>query len=320
MNDETKTAPTEHSLAPETRESLVADILRLKRERHAIILAHVYQPAEIQAIADYSGDSFALSQKAAQTDAEVIVFCGVRFMAETANILSPDKITLLPAANASCRMFDDTITSKVEKAKAEHPDATVVAYVNTPAAVKGMSDICCTSSNAAAVVASIPQGTDIIFVPDGNLGQYAMEQSGRHVLPWQGGCPIHGALTPADIEDAKRRHPEALVLLHPECRKAVRDMADYVGSTTGIIKYAEHSDKKQFIIATECGVLYELKRCCPDKQFFMANDHLVCQDMKYTHLEDVRQALLTLEPRVIVPDAIREKAVNALNKMLSIKG
>ncbi|SDO79016.1 quinolinate synthase NadA [Selenomonas ruminantium] len=301
-------------------EDIIEEIMRLKRERKAIILAHVYQPEEIQEIADFSGDSFGLSQKAAATDAEVIVFCGVRFMAETANILSPDKITLLPAVDAGCQMFTDAITGEVRKAREEHPEALIVSYVNTPAAVKAMSDICCTSSNAAAVVASLPRDKEVIFVPDANLASWAETQCGRKLLKWQGGCPIHGNLTVAEIQAAKEKYPQALVLMHPECRAELCALADYVGSTSGIIKFAEESEAEEFIIATEEGVMYELTERCPQKKFHLASRRLLCVNMKKTTLEKVRDALLTMEPQVVVPEDIRLKSVAALERMLAIKG
>ena len=300
-------------------EDIIEEIERLKEERHAIILAHLYQPQEIQEIADYTGDSFGLSKQAAATDAEVIVFAGVRFMAETANILSPEKITLLPAPDATCRMFTDTLTDEVRAARAKHPDAIFVAYVNTPAAVKAMADICCTSSNAAAVVKSLPRDREVVFLPDGNLGQYAEEQSGRKMLCWQGGCPTHMGLTVKEVEAAKAKYPGAPVLMHPECRREVRALADYVGSTSGILKYAKESDAHDFIIATEQGVLYELECENPGKKFHLAARHLLCPNMKKTTLEKVRDSLKTLEPRVVVPQDIREKAVTALERMLAVK-
>lgn len=299
---------------------LVEAIEQLKKERKAIILAHVYEPEEIQEIADFSGDSFALSRKAAATDAEVIVFCGVRFMAETANILSPDKITLLPAADAGCQMFDDTLEAGVKKAIAERPEALVVSYVNTPASVKAMSDICCTSSNAVSVIESLPGDKEIIFLPDGNLASYAAEQTKRQIYCWPGGCPVHGRLTAEEVQAAKRTHPGALVLMHPECSAAVRAEADYVGSTMGIIQYAEKSPVQEFIIATECGVFYELRERCPKKKFYPASKKMLCVNMKKTTLEKVKTALETLEPRVIVPPEIRAKAQAALTKMLEITG
>lgn len=301
-------------------EDIIEEIMELKRQRKAVILAHVYQPEEIQEIADFSGDSFGLSQKAAATDAEVIVFCGVRFMAETANILSPDKITLLPAADAGCQMFTDAITGEVKRAKAERPEALVVSYVNTPAAVKAMSDICCTSSNAAAVVASLPEDKEVIFVPDANLGSWAEEQCGRELLKWQGGCPIHGRLTVEDVRQAKEKYSQALVLMHPECRPEVRELADYIGSTTGIVNFAQKSEAQEFIIATEEGVMYELTERCPHKKFHLASRKLLCVNMKKTSLEKVRDALKTMEPRVVVPEEIRHKSVTALERMLAVKG
>lgn len=301
-------------------DDLVTEIKRLKKEREAVILAHVYEPEEIQEIADFSGDSFALSRKAAATEAKVIVFCGVRFMAETANILSPDKITLLPAADAGCQMFDDSLEGKVREAIAAHPEAMVVSYVNTPASVKALSDICCTSSNAVSVVESLPKDREIIFLPDGNLASYAAEQTKRQIHCWPGGCPIHGRLSREELQAAKAKHPEALVLMHPECRAEVRQLADFVGSTMGIIQYAEKSPAASFIIATECGVLYELKERCPKKQFYMASRRMLCVNMKKTTLQKVKQALETLEPRVVVPADIQAKACGALKRMLDITG
>jgi len=301
-------------------EDIVEEILRLKRERNAVILAHVYQPEEIQEIADFTGDSFALSRQAAATDADTIVFCGVRFMAETANILSPDKVTLLPAADAGCQMFTDALEGQVRQARADHPDALIVSYVNTPASVKAMSDICCTSSNAAAVVGSLPEDKDIIFIPDQNLGAWAEEQCERPLLKWRGGCPIHASLTVNDIRLARIKYPQALVLMHPECRPEVRELADYIGSTSGIINYAAQSEATEFIIATEEGVLYELTERCPGKKFHLASRHLLCPNMKKTTLAKVRDALANMEPRVVVPPEIRERSAAALTKMLAIKG
>lgn len=301
-------------------QNIYDEIKALKAERKAIILAHVYQPAEIQEIADFTGDSFGLSQKAAATDAEVIVFCGVRFMAETANILSPDKITLLPDATAGCRMFNETLPDKVRHAKAEHPDAIIVSYVNTPAEVKAMSDICCTSSNAVAVIDSLPDDKEIIFLPDGNLASFAKEQTKKNVICWQGGCPSHGTVTAEEIQQAKNEYPNALVLMHPECSEEARGLADYLGSTTGIVKYAMNSPEKEFIIATEEGVFYELEKNCPEKKFHLASRKLFCPNMKKITLEKVRDSLKTLEPRVVVPKEIREKAITALERMLAIEG
>ncbi len=297
---------------------LAAEIEQLKQEREAVILAHVYQPPEIQEIADFTGDSFALSRQAAATKAKVIVFCGVHFMAETANILAPDKITLLPAKEAGCLMFDDQLEGLLRQKIAQQPEAVVISYVNTPAAVKALSDICCTSANAVQVVKSVPADRNIIFVPDRNLASYAEEKTGRNIYCWPGACPAHGNLTVTEILDAKRKHPEALVLMHPECPAEVRALADYIGSTAGIIEYASQSLAAEFIVVTECGVLYQLERCCSGKKFYMASAKLFCSNMKKTTLRKVRDALQTLEPKVVVPEEIRCKAEIGLRKMLEI--
>lgn len=296
---------------------LIEEINRLKKERKAIILAHVYQPSEIQRIADYAGDSLELSRQAAETDAEVIVFCGVHFMAETANILSPDKITLLPV-DAGCRMADTITAEALAKKRAEKPDAAVVAYVNTPADVKALSDVCCTSANAAKVVESLPEGQEIIFVPDKNLAAYVQHETGRRIDCWQGACPIHDRLTLSEIRAVKAKHPSALILAHPECHTEVLLEADYVGGTVGIVKYAKASDAQEFIIATEMGVFYQLEKECPNKKFYLAAAHMICADMKYTTLESIKKALETLQPRVVVPEDIRKKASSSLKKMLEI--
>ena len=301
-------------------EALVKAIEQLKKGRRAIILAHVYEPDEIQEIADFTGDSFALSQKAVATKAEVIVFCGVRFMAETANILSPEKITLLPAADAGCQMFDNGLEQEIRQVMAQRPEALLVSYINTPASVKALSDICCTSSNAVQVIESLPKNREIVFVPDRNLASFAAEQSGRQITCWPGSCPIHDQLTVADIQAAKAEHPEALVLMHPECTAAVRTQADYVGSTMGIIRYARQSPAAEFIVATEQGVLYELAGQCPQKKFYLASRRMFCVNMKKTTLVKVKQALENFEPRIIVPEEVRAKAAEALKKMLEVTG
>lgn len=299
-------------------ERIIEEINELKKTRKAVILAHLYQPDEIQEIADFTGDSLELSRQAAQTDAEVILFCGVHFMAETANILSPDKIVLLSDRRAGCRMADMITAEALAAKKAQHPNAVVVAYVNTSAAVKALSDICCTSANAVKVLQSIPADREILFVPDQNLGAYAGQQAGRKVINWSGFCPVHHGLFAEEIEDMKALYPEALVLAHPECPAEILAKADYVGSTTGIIKYAQESSAEAFIIATERGVLHRLHKLCPSKKFYLASDSMNCPNMKYTTLAKVKNALETLEPRVIVPQEIREKAVSSLEKMLKI--
>ncbi len=297
---------------------LIADIMKLKKERNAVILAHLYQPGEIQEIADFVGDSLDLSRKAANTNADVIVFCGVHFMAETANILSPDKIVLLPAADAGCRMAEMISGAALAKKKAEMPNAVVVAYVNTTAEVKSLSDICCTSANAIKIVNSIPKDKDILFVPDKNLGAYVSEKTNRKMEFWSGFCPVHHGLFVEEVEDMREEHPNAKVLAHPECPADVLAKADYIGSTTEIINYAKASAHDEFIIATECGVFHQLEKDNPKKKFYLASDSMVCPNMKKISLEKIKKSLETLEPRVIVPAEMREKAVGSLTKMLEV--
>lgn len=297
---------------------LIADIMKLKKERNAVILAHLYQPGEIQEIADFVGDSLDLSRKAANTNADVIVFCGVHFMAETANILSPNKIVLLPAADAGCRMAEMISGAALAKKKAEMPNAVVVAYVNTTAEVKSLSDICCTSANAIKIVNSIPKDKDILFVPDKNLGAYVSEKTNRKMEFWPGFCPVHHGLFVEEVEDMREEHPNAKVLAHPECPADVLAKADYIGSTTEIINYAKASAHDEFIIATECGVFHQLEKDNPKKKFYLASDSMVCPNMKKISLEKIKKSLETLEPRVIVPAEMREKAVGSLTKMLEV--
>ncbi|RNC28711.1 MAG: Quinolinate synthase A [Candidatus Dichloromethanomonas elyunquensis] len=296
---------------------LINEVNALRAERNAVILAHYYQPGEVQDIADYVGDSLQLAQKAATTNADVIVFCGVYFMAESAAILSPEKIVLLPEPKAGCPMADMADVNDLRKRKAELPGVKVVCYVNSSAEVKAESDICCTSSNAHKIVESLAD-EDILFVPDENLGKYVASKAKRHFHLWQGFCPIHHRLHKGDIQKSRMEHPEAKVLVHPECREEVWREADYVGSTAGIIQYAVNSKDKEFIIGTECGILHELKKRCPDKTFYMASEFLQCPNMKKTDLQKVRDALFSLSPRVTVSAEVREKAIDALEKMLAV--
>ena len=305
---------TEQGFAEISRE-----ILDLKKKKNAVILAHLYQRPEVQDVADFTGDSLGLSQQAAETDADVIVFCGVHFMAETAFILSPNKTVLLPEINAGCPMADMVTAEALRQKKKECPDAVVVCYVNSSAEVKAESDICCTSANAVKVVQSVPADKRILFVPDRNLGHYVGLKAGREIIYWEGYCNTHNKLTPEDIKKTKEAHPEAVILVHPECRPEVVALADQVFSTSGMIKYAAESKAREFIIGTESGILHQLHQKCPDKQFYLASKKLVCPNMKATTLEKVKWALEEMQPRVMVPDAIREKAVVAVDKMMSIK-
>ncbi|MEG6520607.1 quinolinate synthase NadA [Desulfotomaculum sp. 1211_IL3151] len=297
---------------------LTEDIKKLKKERNAIILAHVYQRPEVQEVADIIGDSLELSRRAAATDAEVIVFCGVHFMAESAAILSPDKIVLLPEENAGCPMADMVTAEELRAKKKEMPEALVVAYVNTSAEVKAESDICCTSANAVKIVQSIPEDKPIIFIPDKNLGAYVANQTGRPMTLWEGWCNTHDWVTTEEVTKAKQEHPEALVLIHPECRPEVVAMADYVSSTTGLIRFAKESTAKEFIIGTEAGILHQLYKQCPGKEFFLATKRLVCPNMKATTLAKVKEALVTMQPQITVPPEIREKSLRCLERMLHV--
>ncbi len=298
---------------------LSQEIIELKKKKNAIILAHLYQRPEIQAIADYTGDSLGLSQQAAETDADIIVFCGVHFMAESAVILSPDKTVLLPEPDAGCPMADMVTADALRKKKQEHPEAVVVCYVNSSAEVKAESDICCTSANAVKVVQSIPEDRPILFVPDRNLGHYVSLKTHRNVIFWEGYCNTHDRLTVQDIEQAKLSHPDAKTLVHPECRPEVVALADGVFSTSGMIKFAKEQPDREFIIGTENGIMYQLHKDCPGKEFYLASEKLVCPNMKSTSLDKVKWALESELPKVTVNESIRVKAIQALDRMLAIK-
>ncbi len=297
--------------------SLRQEIRQLKDERNAIILVHNYQLPAIQDIADITGDSLELSRAAATMDGDVIVFCGVDFMAETAAILSPEKTVLLPAEDACCPMAQMITAGELKLAKERHPDAAVVCYVNTTADVKAESDICCTSSNAVKVVNSVPQD-EILFVPDRNLGRYAQRFTDKKVLPWEGYCIVHDRITPEHVQEARTAHPGAVVLVHPECRPAVIDRADHVASTSGIIKEVCTSEKQEFIIGTEVGILHRLNRECPGKRCYPLSEGAVCRNMKKTDLAKVRDSLKTLRPRVTVPQDIADRARGAIERMLAL--
>jgi len=299
-------------------QELAAEIRALLAERHAVLLAHNYQRDEVQEIADFTGDSLGLSQAAARSDAEVIVFCGVHFMAESAAILSPRKTVLLPRMEAGCPMADMITGEDLARWRAAHPDAVVVTYVNSSAEVKALSDICCTSGNAVNVVRSIPADREIFMVPDRNLARYVAKVSGRRLAWWDGYCPTHERLTPGEVLRAREEHPGALVVVHPECRPEVTALADAVLSTAGMLAFCRKSPAREFIIGTEMGLLYRLRKENPDKVFHLASRALICPNMKLTTLEDVRDALLDLAPVVTVPEATRTKALAALEAMLRV--
>ena len=297
---------------------LKEEILQLKKERNAVIMAHYYQAPEVQDVADVVGDSLELARRAADTKADVIVLCGVHFMAESAAILSPDKIVLLPDLAAGCPMADTVTAESLRERKKQNPNAVVVSYVNTSAEVKAESDICCTSANAVKIVESIPQEKEILFVPDRNLGSYVMEKTGRSMMFWDGCCSVHDRVTTWDVMRTKKVAPNALILVHPECRQSVVSMADFVGSTAGIIKFAKESVATEFIVVTELGVLHQLEGQCGAKKFHLASPGLLCRSMKKTTLEKVKNALQTMEPQVTVVPDIRQKALQSLERMLAV--
>jgi len=299
---------------------LIEKIQKLKRERNAVILVHNYQLPEVQDIADFRGDSLGLSQKASQTDAEIIVFCGVLFMAETAKILSPDKKVLIPEINAGCPMADMITAQELLKLKKEHPQAIVIAYVNTTAEVKAEVDICCTSANAIRIVNSYAlKDKEIIFVPDKYLAHYVSTQTKRKLIPWEGYCPTHVKILPEDIIRQKKQHPQAEVIVHPECTPEVIKLADRALSTSGICKYAKGSEASEMIIGTEIGILHRLRKENPQKRFYPATDLAVCPNMKLITLEKVLWALEDLQYEVKIPENIRLRAKQSVERMLQIK-
>jgi quinolinate synthase len=299
-------------------EKLVSDILKLKEERKAIILAHNYQIGEVQDIADFVGDSLGLSQQAAATDAEVIVFCGVHFMAETAKILSPDKTVLMPDLNAGCAMANMITPRQLKEMKKKHPGAVVVCYVNCTAEIKALSDYCCTSANAVKVVKSIPPDKEIVFVPDKYLGDYAAKQANRKLILWEGYCPTHRRILAEDILRMKAQYPKAEVLVHPECTPDVIAMADKVLSTSGISRRATESDSEEFIIGTEIGMLHRLKKENPEKRFYAASSLADCSNMKLNNLEKILWSLQDMIYPVEVPPDIAKAAKRSIDRMLEI--
>ena len=292
-------------------------IKKLAKEKNAIILAHNYQPPEIQDIADLCGDSLELSIKAAKTDADVVIFCGVHFMAETASILSPEKTILLPKMDAGCPMADMVTPVQLTKKLKELGDMPVVTYVNTSAAVKALSTICCTSANAVEVVNSL-DAHEILMIPDKNLARNTAAKTTKKIHFWEGCCPIHDRLTPEDVIEKKKAHPEAIFMAHPECRPEVIALADVSLSTSGMIRYATESDHQTFIIGTEKGMLYPLIKANPGKTFIPASDTLFCDDMKKITIDDILNSLENLTGEVKVPAEIREKALSAVERMINV--
>jgi quinolinate synthase len=293
-------------------------IKELKKQRNAVILAHNYQLPEVQDVADFRGDSLELSRAAAKTDAKVIIFCGVYFMAETASILSPNKTVIVPDINAGCPMANMLSADDLRKLKQEHPNAVVVGYVNTSADVKAELDYCCTSTNAIAVINALKDKEEIIFVPDKYLADYVIKQTGRKLITWNGFCPTHVKILPEDIRREKKFHPFAKVIVHPECLPQVVAMADAVLSTSLMAKYAKETEAKEMIVGTEVGLIYRLKKDNPGKEFYPASERAACPNMKRTTQEKILWALEELKEEVRVSDDIRQRAKKAIDRMLAI--
>jgi quinolinate synthase len=297
---------------------LLNKIGQLREQRHAVILAHNYQPAEIQDLADFCGDSLGLSVQASQTDAEVIVFCGVRFMAETAAILSPEKTVLMPEPDAGCPMADMITAEQLRELKAAHPDALVVCYVNSSAEVKAESDYCCTSANAVEVVRSLPTDRKILFVPDQHLGRFVQERTGRDLVLWPGYCSTHVLIAEDDIQKAREAYPDAVVMAHPECSEPVKALSDELLSTGQMLKFVKTSSAGRFIVATEIGILHALKKVRPDAEFVAASARGICPNMKKTTLDKLVASLENLQYEVTVPPEIAERARRALDRMVEV--
>lgn len=300
------------------------EIDRLRKENNVVILAHFYQTPEIQDIADFVGDSLALAQWAAKTTADVLVLCGVHFMGETAKILCPDKKVLVPDLNAGCSLADSCPASKFEEFIKQHPDHTVISYVNTSAAVKALTDIVVTSTNARQIVESLPADEKIIFGPDRNLGNYINSVTGRNMLLWDGACHVHEQFSLEKILDLKKDYPEAEIICHPECKRYIVEVSDYVGSTAGLLKHVIKSPKKQFIVATESGVLHEMRKACPDKEFIPAppNDSTcACNECNYMRMNTMKKLYNVLRfgiPEIFVDESVQKKAIRPIRRMLDI--
>jgi len=299
-------------------EQLEDKIQELKIKRNAVILVHNYQLPEVQDVADYRGDSLELSRIAAKTTADVIVFCGVHFMAETASILCPEKKVIVPDINAGCPMANMITAQDLRKLKKAHPNATVVGYVNTSAEVKAELDYCCTSTNAVAVISALKNSKEIIFVPDKYLADYASKKTGRKLIAWNGYCPTHVKILPEDIKKEKKFHPQAKVIVHPECLPQVVSLADAALSTSQMVKFAKETDAKEVIVGTEVGLIYRLKKDNPTKEFYPASERAVCPNMKRTTQEKILWALQDLKEEVKVPEEIRLRAKRAIDRMLEI--
>ena len=302
---------------------LFAEIEKLKKEKNAIILAHYYQEPDIQDVADYIGDSLGLSQKAASTEADIIVFAGVHFMAETAKILNPSKKVLLPDLNAGCSLSDSAPPALFKAFKDKHPGHIVITYINCSAGMKALSDIICTSSNAQKIVESLPEDQKIIFAPDKNLGAYINKQTGRNMVLWNGSCMVHEIFSLEKITKLKIRHPQAKVIAHPECEEPVLAVADYIGSTTGLLKYSQESNNKEFIVVTETGIIHQMQKVSPGKTFIPAppNNYCACNDCPYMKLNTLEKLYLCMKyelPEITMDENLRLAAKKPIDRMLEI--
>ncbi len=295
----------------------IEKIRELKKEKKAVILVHNYQRPEIQDLADLAGDSLDLSRKAAATDARVIVFCGVYFMAQSAALLSPEKTVLLPVKEAGCQLADMITVQELRKKKKENHQAAVVCYVNSSAEVKAESDICCTSANGIGVINSLKENK-ILFVPDEHLGRYLESKTKKEFILWKGFCPTHYNLLTKDILKAKEKHPQAKILVHPECRLSVIDLADEALSTNGMLEYVKESEAKKFIIGTEMGIIHRLKKENPNKNFYPASANLICPSMKLITLKEVAESLEKMRYKIEIPEEVRKKAKKSLDRMLEV--
>ncbi len=312
------------ALDTDLKRQLAKEIGILKKEKNAVIMAHYYQRDEIKEVADFIGDSLALARKAAETDAEVIVMCGVHFMGETAKILCPDRKVIIPAPEAGCSLADSCEPEEFEKFVKEHPEHTVISYVNTSAAVKALTDIVVTSGNARKIVDSLPEEEKIIFGPDHNLGEYINSVTGRSMLLWNGACHVHDRFSLQGIADLKKEHPGAKVLVHPECRRPLQLIADKVGSTAALLDFARKDEAKEYIVVTESGILFDMQKECPEKRFIPAPAEDAecqcnqCEYMKMITLEKLRDALRDGKPEIEVSPEIAEKAIRPIERMLAL--
>ena len=304
-------------------DDLAEDIKRLKREKNAVLLAHYYVDGEVQDVADFVGDSLQLSQAAAKTTADVIVFAGVHFMAETAKILNPTRRVVLPDMDAGCSLSDGCPADRFAAFTARHPDHYVISYINCSSGVKALSDCICTSSNAEKIVRSVPEGRPIIFAPDRNLGAYVAKQTGRELLLWRGSCVVHETFSEKKLIALKIRHPAAKIVAHPECEPQLLAMADFIGSTSALLTYTKNSPARKFIVVTESGILHQMRRTSPEKEFIPAppDANCACNDcpfMKKNTLEAVHRALVTLGPEITLPEELRVKALRPIERMLAL--